>query len=330
MVNAFRILLAAILMFSGLAEAQSSRPSKNTLFEYPNKPVRWVVPYPAGASNDIVARTVAHKMSEAWGYQVVIDNRAGAGGTIAATLVARASPDGYTLLLANPGPSVNNPLLQRDAQYRVEDFSSVVFIGYTPLIIVANASFSSNNIRELVQFCLSNPGKVSWGSVGYGSSVHIGLALFQSATGVNVLHVPYKGAAQSLTDLMGGQIQVMHSTMASSSAHIKARRIKVFATAGKERLSVMPDVPTLAEQGVKGADSSNWFGVVVPAATPRKIIDAINFEVNSALRTQDVKQRLESLGLEIGGGSASEFSNFLTNESNRVRGLIKSGALALQ
>ena len=330
MVMTMKMLLAVLLMVSAAAGAQSSMSAKSTASVYPTKPVRWVVPYPAGASNDIVARTVAQKLSEAWGNQVVIDNRAGAGGTIAATLVSRASPDGYTLLLANPGPSVNNPLLQRDAQYRVEDFSPVVFIGYTPLIVVANVAFPVNNIRELVQFCLANPGKVGWGSVGYGSSVHIGLALFQSATGINVLHVPYKGAAQSLTDLIGGQIQVMHSTMASSSAHIKARRIKVFATASKERLAVMPEVPTLAEQGVKGAESSNWFGVVVPAATPRKIIDVINAEVNSPLRSQDVKQRLESLGLEIGGGSAAEFSNFLNNETNRVRGLIKSGALALQ
>lgn len=325
-----KILLTVFMMVSFVAGAQSPLSAKGPAVGYPNKPVRWVVPYPAGASNDIVARTVAHKLSEAWGYQVVIDNRAGAGGTIAATLVARAVPDGYTLLLANPGPSVNNPLLQRDAQYRVEDFSPVALIAYTPLIVVANTAFSPNNIRELIQFSQANPGKVSWGSVGYGSSVHIGLALFQSATGVNVLHVPYKGAAQSLTDLMGGQIHVMHSTMASSAAHIKARRIKVFATAGKERLAVIPDVPTLAEQGVKGAEASNWFGVVVPAATPRKIVDAINSQVNAALSSPEVKQRLEALGLEIGGGTTADFANFLKNETNRVRSLIKSGALSLQ
>ena len=320
----------ALLLASTVAAAQSPARAENTAVEYPSKPVRWVVPYPAGASNDVVARTVAQKLSATWRHQVIIDNRAGAGGTIAATLVAKATSDGYTLLLANPGPSVNNPLLQQDAQYRVEDFFPVVFIGYTPLIVVANPSFAPNNARELVQYCFANPGKVSWGSVGYGSSVHIGLALFQSVTGVNVLHVPYKGAAQSITELIGGQIQVMHSTMPSSAAQIKARKMKVLAVAGKDRLSAIPEVPTLSEQGITGADSSNWFGVVVPAATPRTIVSAINSAVNAALQTAEVRQRLESLDLTIAGGSPAEFETFMRNETQRVRALIKTGALTLQ
>ena len=225
---------------------------------------------------------------------------------------------------------MNNPLLQQDAQYRVEDFSPVVFIGYTPLIVVANPTFSANNVRELVQYCMANPGKVSWGSVGYGSSVHIGLALFQSVTGVNVVHVPYKGAAQSITELIGGQIQVMHSTMPSSAAQIKARKMKVLAVAGKDRLSAIPEVPTLSEQGITGADSSNWFGVVVPAVTPRKIVSTINSAVNAALQTAEVRRRLESLDLTIAGGSPAEFETFMRNETQRVRALIKTGALTLQ
>lgn len=314
------------------AAAASSAQAADAMRDktYPAKPIRWIVPYPAGASNDIVARTVAQRLSSTWGQQMVIDNRAGAGGVIAAATVARATPDGYTLLLANPGPSVNNPLLQRDAQYKVEDFSSVVLLGYTPLIIVTTPSFAPNGIQELLQFTNANPGKVAWGSVGYGSSVHIGLALFQAATGTNVLHVPYKGAAQALTELIGGQVQAMHSTVASSAAHIKARRLKLLAVAARERLTTISEVPTLAEQGVAGAESSNWFGISVPRGTPPSIIRVLNKDANEALASAEVRQRLESLGLTVAGGTSQEFDRFMMAEAQRVRQLLKVGALSPQ
>jgi len=178
---------------------------------YPSRPVRWVVPFPPGASNDIIARLVGQKLTEAWGQQIVVDNRAGAGGLVGAETVARASPDGYTLLLANPGPNVNSVLLRKQPPYRFSDFDPVVWIGYAPLIILANPKFQPNSARELVDYAKANPGKASWGSSGVGSSLHIGLAVFQVATGVNVVHVPYKGAAPALTDLAGGQIQLMHT-----------------------------------------------------------------------------------------------------------------------
>ena len=314
------VALSAVTAHAGVAGVTS----------YPLKPVRWVVPYPAGAVNDVIARTVAQKLTALWGTQIVIDNRAGAGGTIAAETVAHASPDGYTLLLANPGPSVNNPLLQQGATYRVEAFAPVTFIGYTPLILVANPAFEPNSVRELVQYCVARPGKVSWGSVGYGSSVHIGLALFQAATGVNVVHVPYKGAAQGITEIIGGQIQLMYTSVGSAENQIRAQRIKVLATAGPRRQAVLPDVPTLTEQGVKNADATNWFGVVVPAATPRAIVDALNARVNEALASPDVRQRLEGLGLVIGGGTPASFAAFMKIETDRLRALIERGVLQRQ
>ena len=323
----FAFILSCVAISAGPTSQAADAPLDKT---YPARPIRWIVPYPAGASNDIVARTVAQKLSSTWGQQMVIDNRAGAGGVIAAATVARANPDGYTLLLANPGPSVNNPLLQRDAHYKVEDFSSVVLLGYTPLIIVSTPSFAPNGIQELLQFTNANPGKVAWGSVGYGSSVHIGLALFQAATGTNVLHVPYKGAAQALTELIGGQVQVMHSTVASSAAHMKARRLKLLAVAARERHTTIPDVPTLAEQGVAGAESSNWFGISVPRGTPPSIIGSLNKDVSEALVTAEVRQRLESLGLTVAGGTPQEFDRFMMSEAQRVRQLMKTGALSPQ
>lgn len=319
----FTALCLAFLLQAGGTHAAGTA-------SYPSKPVRWIVPYPAGAVNDVIARTVAQKLTALWGAQIVIDNRAGAGGTIAAETVAHATPDGYTLLLANPGPNVNNPLLQQGTAYRVDAFAPVTFIGYTPLILVANPAFEPNTVRELVQYCLARPGKVSWGSVGYGSSVHIGLALFQAATGVNVVHVPYKGAAQGITEIIGGQIQLMYTSVGSAENQIRAQRVKVLATAGPRRQAVLPDVPTLAEQGVKNADATNWFGVVVPAATPRAIVDALNARVNEALSSADVRQRLEGLGLVIGGGTAASFASFMKNETDRLRALIERGVLQKQ
>jgi tripartite-type tricarboxylate transporter receptor subunit TctC len=320
------LALLGSLLIAPAGQAQPAGPTTG----YPVKPVRWIVPYPAGASNDVIARTIAQKLAATWGAQVVIDNRAGAGGTIAAELVSRANPDGYTLLLANPGPSVNNPVLQRNPQYRVEAFAPVVFIGYTPLILVAHPGFEPATVRELVRHCLAHPGKVSWGSVGYGSSVHIGLALFQSATRVDVLHVPYKGAAQALTEIVGAQIQVMYSTLASADSQVRARRLKVLATASARRLPALPDVPTLSEQGVEGADASNWFGVAVPAATPPAIIRSLNGHVNAALASGEVRQRLEGLGLTTTGGTPAEFGAYLQNEIARLRRLLEAGVLQLQ
>jgi len=297
---------------------------------YPAKSIRWVVPYPAGAANDVITRVVAQRLSVSFKQPIVVDNRGGAGGTIAAETVSRAAPDGYTILLANPGPSVNSPLLQKNINYRIEAFTPVVFLGYTPLIIVAHAGFEARNARELVKYAHANPGKLSWGSVGYGSSVHIGLALFQSITRIEVLHVPYKGSAQALTEILGGQIQVMHTSVASAEAHIQSRRIKVLATAGPKRQAVLPDVQTLSEQGIQGADSTNWFGVVVPASTSSSRVAILNRHVNAALDQSDVRQRLENLGLIVAGGSSNDFSNFLKNETDRIRNLLKQGSLALQ
>jgi tripartite-type tricarboxylate transporter receptor subunit TctC len=297
---------------------------------YPGRPVRWVVPFPPGASNDIIARLVGQKLSEAWGQQVVVDNRAGAGGLVGAETVAKASPDGYTLILANPGPNVNSVLLRKQPPYRISDFDPVVWIGYAPLIIVANPKFPPNSAKDLVAWAKSNPGKASWGSSGVGSSLHIGLAVFQVATGVNVVHVPYKGAAPALTDVVGGQIQLMYTTSVTGEAQIKAGRIKVLGIAAKKRQGVLPNVATLEEQGVKGAEAIVWFGMAVPARTPRAIVARLNRDVNRALEMADVKQRLDQLGLEVEGGSVQKFDAFIKSEAARLMGLIKAGAVQVE
>ena len=209
-------LLAGLMAAVGQGWAQD--PAAN----YPSRPVRWVIPFTPGASNDIIGRLVAGKLSEAMGQQFIIDNRPGAGGIVGAETVARANPDGYTLLLTNPGPSVNTILLRKNLSYGMSDFTPIVWIGYTPFYVFTSLSFPPRSVKELVDYAKANPGKVAWASSGVGSSPHIALAVFQLATGINVTHVPYKGTVQPLIDMVGGQIQVLSTTTLSAEAQIKA------------------------------------------------------------------------------------------------------------
>jgi tripartite-type tricarboxylate transporter receptor subunit TctC len=297
---------------------------------YPSRPVRWVVPFTPGASNDIIARLVGQKLTDALGQQFVIDNRPGAGGAIGAETVATGVADGYTLLLANPGPSVNTPLMMKRASFRVQDFTNIIFIGYAPLIILANPKFPANNPKELLAYAKANPGKVSWGSSGNGSSLHIGLALFQSATGADVVHVPYKGSGPALVDTMSGQIQVMHTTTVTAETQIKAGRVKVLGIANLKRSPLLPDVPTLAESGIKDAEAIVWFGMSGPPKLPRAIVDKLNAQVNKVLTLAEVKQRLDQLGLEVAGGPPAEFDAFVNKEAAKVARLIKAGLLKVE
>jgi tripartite-type tricarboxylate transporter receptor subunit TctC len=316
--------LAVCCAIAGVAWAQAAA---GAAADYPNKAVRWVVPFTPGASNDIIARLIAAKLGDAWGQQFIIDNRAGAGGLVGADTVAKAAPDGYTLLLSNPGPNVNSPLLTKRSPYKVDDFAPIIFFGYAPLLILANPSFPPKNPRELLAYLKANPGKVNWGSSGNGSSLHIGLALFQASTGVIVTHVPYKGSGPAITDVIGGQIQLMHTTTVSAETQIKSGRVRVIGVASTKRIALLPDVPTLAESGIKDAEAIVWFGMSAPAKTPRPIIDKLNAESNRILGMPDVKKRLDELGLEVQGGTPEQFSAFIKKETERLNKLIKMGAL---
>ncbi len=314
--------IAGALSLSAAPGAYGQTPA-----DYPNKPVRWVVPFTPGASNDIIARLMGAKLGEAWSQQFIIDNRPGAGGALGAETVATAAPDGYTLLLANPGPSVNTPLMLKKSRYKVGDFTPIVFIGYAPLIIFTHPAFPARNPRELVDYAKANPEKLNWGSSGNGSSLHIGLALLQASTGIKVQHIPYKGSGPALTDLVGGQIQAMYTTTVSAEGQMKAGRVRAVGIASAKRSPLLPEVPTLAESGIKDAEAIVWFGMSGPPALPRAIVDKLNKEVNKALTMPDVKQRLDQLGLEVQGGSSQEFGNFVKNEAGKVSKLIKAGLL---
>jgi len=310
------------------ATLSTTLPSQaQNIADYPSKPVRWIVTFTPGASNDIVARLIAGKLTDMLGQQFVIDNRGGAGGLVGAEIVAKSPADGYTLLLTNPAPNINAPMMSRKPPYQPSDFAPVSFFGYTPLIVAAHPSVPAKNPKELVALLKSSPGKYTWGSSGNGSSLHIGLALFQLATGVDVVHVPYKGTAPALTDLIGGQINLMYTTKVSADGHIRGGRIRILGVASAKRSQALPDVPTLAEFGIKDAEAVTWFGMGVPKATPRAIIDKLNAASNKVLALPDVRKRLEEDGVDVQGGTPEEFDRFIKREIGQMEKLLKTGAL---
>ena len=296
---------------------------------YPDKPVRLVVPFAPGGT-DIIARLLGQRLVGVWGQQFVIDNRPGAGGAVGTEMVARAAPDGYTLLLTNPGPSIYNVLLRKKPPYAVSDFAPIVYIGYASLIVAANPKFTPNNVSELIAYAKANPGKVSWGSAGANSNTHAALELLKATTGVNIVHVPYKGMGPSLIDVVAGQIDAMYTTTMAAEAHIKSGRLKVLGAAGTKRQALIPEVPTLAEQGINGADAIIWIGLVTAAKTPRPIIDKLNREVNNVLQIPEVRERLEQLGIEIEGGTPEKFGAFIKAEVEGLTRLIKAGAMQIE
>ena len=316
--------LALLLCFATAAVA-AAQPDPAAGF--PTKPIRWIVGFAPGASNDVIARTVAVRLTEIWGKQIIIDNRPGAGGLIGGEMVARAQPDGYTVLLATGGPNIGNPLLSKKPLYKVEDFAYVAIAAATPMVLIVNPAFPAKTPREFVDYLKANPGKVDWASAGVNSTPHVSMAIFTHATGVKLTHVPYKGAAVALIDIVSGQVSGMHTSVASAESQIRSGRVRVIAVAGPKRLSSIPDVPTLAEAGIENAEAPNFYGMAAPVGTPPAIIRKLNAGVNDALKQPDARRRLGDLGMEVVGGSAEDATKYVMTQAARVRGLIKAGVL---
>ncbi len=294
---------------------------------YPTKPIRLIVPFAPGAANDTIARLIAQKIGEAMGQPFVIENRAGGGGAVGANAVAKAQPDGYTLLLTNPGPGVITPLITREKTYAVADLVPIVSICDAPLIIVSSPAFEPKNPAELLAYAKANPGKVKFGSADAGGVPGLALKLFQASTNADVLAVPYKGSAETIAAVVGGTIDLVYVSYASAQALVAANRIRVLGVAGTKRIAPAPNAPTLAESGIANADAMIWYGLAAPRGTPKAIVDRINREVNKALALPDVKQRLAQLELEPVGGTPEEFAASINRDVARVSALIKSGKL---
>ena len=319
-----RRALAAIAALAALAAA----PAAHAQGAYPNKPVRIVVPFPAAGTTDILARAAGQKMSEAWGQPVVVDNRPGAGGNIGAELVAKSANDGYTLLMGTVGTHAINASLYAKMPYdHVKDFVPIVLVAGVPNVLVVHPSVPANSVQELIAYGKANPGKLNFASSGSGTSIHLAGELFKVSTGVQMQHVPYKGSAPAVSDLLGGQVQLMFDNLPSALPHIKAGKLKALAVTSNARAPALPDVPTIAEAGVPGFEASSWFGLLAPAGTSRDVVTKVNAEVAKWLASADAKEKLTAAGANVAGGSPEDFARHIAAETAKWAKVVKdSGA----
>src|SRR6266849_9772443 len=321
------LLKLAAMLFASFALLQAPAAQSQT---YPAKPIRFVVPFTPGGGNDVLARTIGQKLYEAWGRPVIVDNRPGAAGNIGAELVAKAAPDGYTFLIAANSILAINPTLYDKAPFDpVKSFVPVTLIGAVPIVLIVNPSVPASSVNELVALAKSKPDGLSYASSGSGSPQHLSAELFKSMTAAKMVHIPYKGAAPAVTDLLGGQVQVLFAPMNTVLAHIKSGKLRALGVAANKRLAYFPDLPTIAEAGVPGYYSDLWFGLVTPAGTPGEIVDKLNREVGKILAQADVKEKLSAQGIEPSATTPDEFAALIKTDLARWDKVIRdSGARA--
>jgi tripartite-type tricarboxylate transporter receptor subunit TctC len=299
------------------------------LAAYPDKPIRIVTPFPAASVTDIIARPIAAKLTEAWGAVVIVDNRGGAGGTLAGDVVAKAAPDGYTLFIGATGPVVVNALLNANMPYDVHRaFAPITLAATAGMMLVVHPSIPVASAKDLVALGRSKPGQLTYGSSGNGSTTHLGGALFSAMTGVRLIHVPYKGGSPQYTiDLITGRIELAFASMAPVIPHVKSGRLKVLGTSADKRDSQFPEVPTIAESGVPGYDMRSWYGVLATAGTPQPVIEKLNGELVRILALPDLRALYLVGGLHATSSSASEFAAYIRNEHEKWGKVAKSGGI---
>jgi tripartite-type tricarboxylate transporter receptor subunit TctC len=304
---------AALPALSRIARAQT----------YPSRPVRWVVPFPPGGVTDIVARLISQWLSERLGQPFVIENRPGAGGNIGAEAVVKAAPDGYTLYLSSSPNAISATLYDNLNFNFIRDIAPVASISISPLVMEVNPSVPAKTVPEFVAYAKANSGKLNMASNGNGTTSHLAGELFKMMTGINMLHVPYRGAAPALTDLIGGQVQVMFDVMASSIEHIRAGKLRALAVTTATRSEALPDVPNVGEF-LPGFEASAWQGVGVPKNTPTEIVDRLNKEINAALSDPKIKARLADLGGTVLSGSPADFGKLIADETEKWGKVIRA------
>ena len=310
--------LAAALIAPGIAQAQG----------YPNKPIRLVVPYAAGGATDIIARAAAAEISKTIGQPVTVDNRPGAGGNVGSEMVARSAPDGYTMLMSPSSLHGITPFLYSKLNYDPnKDLAPVILLGSFSNVLVVNQDVKANSVAELIALIKAQPGKISYASSGNGTTIHMSGEMFKHMLNLDVTHVPYKGSAPALTDLIGGQVHLMFDNIPSAITHIRGGRVRALATTGPKRAANLPDLPTMIEAGLPGYVSVAWFGLSMPAGTPKEIIDRMNAEGQKAVRAPDFIKRMNELGYEIMGGTPEQMAAAIQGEVRRWGPVVKaSGA----
>lgn len=294
--------------------------------DYPTKPVKWVVPYPPAGTTDVIARIVAQWLTEKLGQPFVVENRPGAGNNLGTEAVINAPPDGYTMLLVNPANGIN-ATLYKDLKFNfIRDIAPVAGLVRTPNVMEVTNGLPVKTVKEFIDYCKANPGKINMASSGSGTSVHLSGELFKSMTGCNMLHVPYKGAGPALTDLIGGQVHVIFDNLPSSAGHLKSGRLRALGVTSEQREPSLPNVPTVGET-VPGYEATAWFGIGMPKGTPREFIDKINAEVNRALADPKMRERLAELGGKPIAGTPEDFGRVIAAETAKwEKVVISSGA----
>lgn len=318
-----RIAVALAALFMALPAGLVAAPQA-----FPDRPVRIVVPFPPGGSNDVVARVLGQRLSELWGQAVIIENRGGAGGNVGSEMVARSTPDGYTLLLTAPGPlSINQAIYDRLSYDPANDFAPVAQVAAVPIVLAVNPAVKATSVAELIALAKSQPGKLNFGSSGNGTTNHLAGELLKSLAGIDIVHVPYRGAAPAMNDLIAGHIPMMFDNMPAVRPQVVAGTIRALAVAGSVRSKLFPELPTMIESGVAGFDASAWFGLVAPAKTPPDVMAILIGTVDEALKGPDIAKRFAELGAEPGTISGDRFGTFLRAEADKWGKVAKAAGL---
>jgi tripartite-type tricarboxylate transporter receptor subunit TctC len=316
------VMIVTGVLAAGAAAAQTGDAA------WPDRPVRLIVPFPAGSSTDIISRILAQRLGARLGQQVVIDNRVGASGNLGADAVAKAAPDGFTIGIATASTHAVALSLSPNLPYDpIKDFAPVGMIGSAPYVLVVYPGLPANNLAELIALAKAKPGTLNYGSAGVASLAHLATALFATIAGINITHVPYKASAQSVTDMITGRLDMQFATIAPSLAQIRAGQLRALATSGRERVSVLPDVPTVAESGLAGYEASLWVALVAPAATRPAITARLNRELNEILRSADAREALQAQGVEPEPGSAAVLPERIRTDIEKWRGVVAKAGI---
>jgi tripartite-type tricarboxylate transporter receptor subunit TctC len=312
-------LLAGSALLPGLPNAAFAAA-------YPDRPVHFVVPFPPGGAVDIVARTISDKAGPLLGQTIVVDNRPGASGNIAYGYVAKAEPDGYTVLIGSNNLATNAALFD-DLTFKTEDLAPVVWIGYSPLMLLVAPDFPAKTVKDLVDMAKAKPGSLTFASAGTGTSGHLAAEIFKQVTGIQALHVPYKGGAPAMIDVMAGRVSFLFIDPVQGVPQIRGGKLRTLAVSSPERLSLLPDVPTVAEAGFPGVEAVVWWGFLVPAKTPADIIARLNKDLDGALHDDKVKATLADMGAVVKGGSPDDFKNWIASETVKWTKTIKAAGI---
>lgn len=298
---------------------------------WPTQRITMVVPFPPGAATDLVARTVAKKLGEAWGQPVIVENRAGATGSIGSQFVAKAAPDGYTLLVGTTSSHTMGPHLLKKSPYdAVKDFKAITLIAWAPNVLVVNPKVQADSVQALVSLGKATPGTLNYASSGNGSSIHLAGAMFDRMADVRMNHIPYKGASPAMADLLGGQVDLMFDTVAGALPHIKAGKLRALGVTTTKRSSSLPDVPTIAEAGVPGFEMAAWIGLMAPAATPDEIVNKLQSEIARIVKATDVQEVLRPQGLELAATTPAEFSALIRKEVPAYGKIIRDAGIVAE